>query len=836
MDAVEVMLKISDKEAISQLADIEKRLYALQGLGPSTGQSVSGGLQNIRNNAASTNEVATLLKNTLSALGAGFGISEMIRFGKALLDTQIQLDKARNAMTLVAGSAAYAKGEMEWLRAESDRVGINFIVASQAFAKFASATRGTGISMSQVRETFIAVAEASTRMGLTVDQQQSVFLALEQMVSKGTVSMQELKLQLANSLPGATAIAARSLGVTQKELYKLVESGQLLTSDFLPKFTAQLQKDLPLGAAAESAAAKVNRLSNAWTDFKANIGNSGVMVAVVSAMTAGVKGLEDVFGAADRVVDGLTTISTGPQKPAPVTPDEVLGPAEFVSRANLFPDEGTVAHVNRLIELQQKLKAVQQQTEGDGLFGEAKQTAEITGLEEQLYAVQVRRSMMEQASLASPKAAKALEEEILQLKIQEVELTGKLKSAEQGLTKEQVDKQLSNEKRSLELKTSALAHGEKAAALLQAEVELRARLGTMDEKSYAYQQTKVALDAMTIEHQREQVRQHEEIERVDRQIADAQVARDNVGKTTSQQIWTIASEILRLKSRSADMSLTELDREKSKLDVINKEKELREKVEQQRQSFLNSGTDRGIQARTQQNVAEIQTNPYFTQDEQNLLIQQARWAAAEEQRQAARARTNAALTAGDRTYTQSFIDGLRLQVDAWGNAQQQMSAIGSRLADDLAEGPAEAFMEFQKGTKSATQAFSDMAISIADDIEKMIVKMLLMQAIQSGMSYLGFGGFGGGALHASGSSDTSPYIPRFHAGSPQMMQDEVPIIAKRGEPIFVQSQQQTKDSGTRNPIINNQVTAVIVDSPERAGQLIRKNPHWIWGAMDDKPQ
>ena len=48
--------------------------------------------------------------------------------------------------------------------------------------------------------------------------------ALAQMASKGTVSMEELRQQLGDRLPGALGLAAKGLGITEQELIKLVSA------------------------------------------------------------------------------------------------------------------------------------------------------------------------------------------------------------------------------------------------------------------------------------------------------------------------------------------------------------------------------------------------------------------------------------------------------------------------------------------------------------------------------------------------------------------------------------------------------------------------------------
>lgn len=186
---------------------------------------------------------------------------------------QIAIENLTNTLTATSGSAKQAASDLAFLRSESNRIGINFLESAQGFVKFDVAVKGAGLSGQFARQTFTALSEASRRLGLDSQQQASVFLALEQMLSKGTVSAQELRLQLGNALPGAFQTAARAMGVTTAELSKLVETGNLAAADFLPKFINQLQKELPATAETlASTSAELNRLGNAWQEFKAKLG------------------------------------------------------------------------------------------------------------------------------------------------------------------------------------------------------------------------------------------------------------------------------------------------------------------------------------------------------------------------------------------------------------------------------------------------------------------------------------------------------------------------------------------------------------------------------------
>ena len=72
--------------------------------------------------------------------------------------------------------------------------------------------------------------------------------------------------------------------------------------------------------------------------------------------------------------------------------------------------------------------------------------------------------------------------------------------------------------------------------------------------------------------------------------------------------------------------------------------------------------------------------------------------------------------------------------------------IGLQLGESLSSGLEGALNSIAEGTKSVKQAFGDMAISILQDIQKMIIKMLIMKAIQASLSFIPGGAAIGGFL------------------------------------------------------------------------------------------
>ena len=207
------------------------------------------------------------LKTAFAAIGGTYVAMEVIK-------TTAAFEGLRNQLNFAAGDAIKGGQDLDWIRERAEYLGLDLNTAAQSFAKFSGAARNTSIEGQGVKDIFDGVAKAATVMHLSAEEADGTFRALQQMLSKGKVSAEELNGQLGERLPGALGIAARSMNVTQAELMKLMQKGELLSEDFLPKFGAQLRKEFGDASevARESLSANMNRIGNVFLDLKLKIG------------------------------------------------------------------------------------------------------------------------------------------------------------------------------------------------------------------------------------------------------------------------------------------------------------------------------------------------------------------------------------------------------------------------------------------------------------------------------------------------------------------------------------------------------------------------------------
>ena len=233
---------------------------------------------------------AKSVKDALGAIGATFSVAAIVvglkSLATAMIDAQSQTDRFRSSMASIAGESNVAR-ELEFVRTTARSLGIDLQTTADAYVKLAASSRGTAIAGEETRAIFTAVSKAATTLGLSSEETNGALLAISQMMSKGTVSAEELRGQLGERMPGAFQIAARAMGVTTTELGKMLEQGQVIADDFLPKFAKQLELELGEGAvkASESAGRAMTRLKNEWGELVRAVADSGLADAVASVMS-----------------------------------------------------------------------------------------------------------------------------------------------------------------------------------------------------------------------------------------------------------------------------------------------------------------------------------------------------------------------------------------------------------------------------------------------------------------------------------------------------------------------------------------------------------------------
>lgn len=207
----------------------------------------------------------------LKAIGELSGV--LFDVGKAFYDAYQPVQALTMAIQGLGGSGT---AELIQMRDSANRLGLEFAGLTKPMLQWNAAIEGTRLEGEKGTAAFEKIVGAMKVLGASTDDVQGGLRALTQMLSKGTVQSEELKGQLGERMPGAFRDAAAAMGYSVSELSQALKKGLVDSETFISAFADHLDKKYggAVGAAADTTQSELNRATNAWMEFKANVGKS----------------------------------------------------------------------------------------------------------------------------------------------------------------------------------------------------------------------------------------------------------------------------------------------------------------------------------------------------------------------------------------------------------------------------------------------------------------------------------------------------------------------------------------------------------------------------------
>ena len=224
-------------------------------------------------------EILAVTTAYIGFFGAIRGVGGVIKALRTVQGAQSRLG------ALFEGDRAAVGEELEFIRRQADRLGIQFGVLSDAYTKFAIATQGTNIEGAETRRIFVKVSEAARVNNLSTIQLVATFRALEQIANKGVFQMEELRQQLGDRLPGAINILAAGLGVSTEVLSDLLERGEIgaeRLAEFADELERRFGKQLPASLLLSEAA--IGRFENEIFNTQRTISEGDFQVGFIDLL------------------------------------------------------------------------------------------------------------------------------------------------------------------------------------------------------------------------------------------------------------------------------------------------------------------------------------------------------------------------------------------------------------------------------------------------------------------------------------------------------------------------------------------------------------------------
>lgn len=555
---------------------------------------------------------AAAFKSTFGQTAGGFVAAEIFQklaeyvrqLGTAFISANVNLEKFRLALNTVYKDSNLAASQLNFLRNTAQLAGLSVSDIGQSFIKFSASMQAANIPLGQTNALFAAVTRAAGVLGLSSDEARRAIDALGQMGAKGVVSMEELRQQLGDALPGALSLAAQGFGISEAELIKLVETGKLATRDFVPAFTKGLQG---LQGEVNTLSAAFNRARDAITLTFQNIGDAGAVDALKAAFSflAFAVGsvvlpltafLELVFGltrAAGVLVGALFTLTnpldalrgildSAADRQTRLTEafDRAIGLSKASADATINQSNEVVklnlAYAQAESQLEKNTKASKLQADTAKEQGDAAiQLAQAFSDQQEQLDVAAKAAVTYAASMATLAEDERREVEVLESKLAQRKALFEQERADlqlQGLRGTALEKALADRAKELEQlaqeitlkdeatkKTEAKAAAAKVAAeaaRLEAEVnkDNSARLG---ELSKAYEAARIEVERLTLANADSAIKSKElaaaelELDKATRLLSDAMTDAISIMEATQ-------------KSKQADFAITQA---KLKLDL-----------------------------------------------------------------------------------------------------------------------------------------------------------------------------------------------------------------------------------------------------------------------------
>lgn len=274
-----------------------------------------------------TAKVNKLDTSMIEGAGGAITIAATVALSGKIMNTGQDFESALSGLTAITGSTDKAAKEFDYLRDQSNRLGLDLLKTSKDYTQFAAAV-GDKLPKDQMRSIFEGASEWGLVTGASAEEQSRALRSLNQMMSKGTVMSEELKGQLSEALPGAVGLFVKALNqmkgttnLTEKDLFDLMQQGKLFSKDILPEVAKQMKAAARNGGALDKAM-KSNRASwqrlqtsmqNAMNVFfTSGFGNSLTSAFdAISAAVNGSGGAFEMFGhIAGKIVEGATDVFT----------------------------------------------------------------------------------------------------------------------------------------------------------------------------------------------------------------------------------------------------------------------------------------------------------------------------------------------------------------------------------------------------------------------------------------------------------------------------------------------------------------------------------------------
>lgn len=204
------------------------------------------------------------------------GFRAAIGFAESFIERASAVQRTMSLLSTIPGGGD-SQNQFAYLTQVANNYGLSLRAIQDDYAKLNLAAQNTAMTSDQVRRVFEQVSMATRTLHLNQQQTQLTFLAVEQMLSKGKLSMEELRKQFAERIPGAMQALAKELGVTYPVLEKFITKMGAASDKVVPELGNAIQRlyQEAIPNAAKALDAEKNRIETTVAVFFKNVVESG---------------------------------------------------------------------------------------------------------------------------------------------------------------------------------------------------------------------------------------------------------------------------------------------------------------------------------------------------------------------------------------------------------------------------------------------------------------------------------------------------------------------------------------------------------------------------------
>ena len=254
------------------------------------GSSLEKGAQSARKMEDSVHSLGGGFRGAVITMGAlRFALMDindiLLSLPRSVAATSGEFERMKMLMTGLSKETEIAKQKLEGLRDVQNIVSISRTAPFEIKAITDAYVRLKAVGIDPTTGGLNALIDALAKVGGTSEQLKRISVGIAQMASKGVISMEELRQQLGEALPGAMEAMARGMGMSVGKLSDLVSKGVVEARPAISKMIAQLEMESRGAALAmmNTLPGALEHLKTEYSLFQKVVGDQGFTVALRTA-------------------------------------------------------------------------------------------------------------------------------------------------------------------------------------------------------------------------------------------------------------------------------------------------------------------------------------------------------------------------------------------------------------------------------------------------------------------------------------------------------------------------------------------------------------------------